>query len=101
MASICLCFGIFLDCHMHYGLFTLFLESSDSTYNKVPTTVVKSEDFKVTSESEIEYKSSFFSKNDYYKKTSVSEDNYKKVPFVLEHESFSPKTDYYKKPSFS
>ncbi|KAG5572889.1 hypothetical protein H5410_062655 [Solanum commersonii] len=65
-----LAFFLNATCIMAYSPYSY--ESSDSTYNKVPTTVVKSEDFKVTSESEIEYKSSFSPKTDYYKKPSFS-----------------------------
>ena len=95
-----LTFFLIATCTMAYTPYNSY-ESSDSTYNKVPTTVVKSEDFKVPSESEKEYKSSFLPKNDYYKKPSILEDNYKKVSSVPKHESFLPKNDYYKKPLFS
>ena len=95
-----LAFFLIATCTVAHSPYNSY-ESSDSTYNKVPTTVVKSEDFKVPSESEKEYKLSFLPKNDYYKKPSILEDNYKKVSLVPEHESFLPKNDYYKKPLFS
>ena len=54
-----------------------------------------------------EYKESFFSKFDYFKKPSVSEDNYKKTSYVQRYplwlnqntrSHFFPKFDYFKKP---
>ncbi|TMW95986.1 hypothetical protein EJD97_008089 [Solanum chilense] len=58
------------------------IESADSTYNKVPITIAKSEDYKVPSMPENEYKTSVLSKNYQDKKILVSEDNEKKVPSV-------------------
>uniref|UniRef100_M1AU21 Extensin Ext1 n=1 Tax=Solanum tuberosum TaxID=4113 RepID=M1AU21_SOLTU len=118
-----LAFFLIATCTMAYPPYSY--ESSYSTYNKVPTTIVKSEDFKKPSVSEDsykkvayvpkvpsvhkeEYKLSSLPKNDYYKKPSVPEDNYKKVPFVPKVPSMTkydykvpslPKNDYFKRPS--
>uniref|UniRef100_A0A3Q7J8A7 Uncharacterized protein n=1 Tax=Solanum lycopersicum TaxID=4081 RepID=A0A3Q7J8A7_SOLLC len=72
-----LTFFLITTCTMAYSSYSF--ESTDSTYNKVPTTIAKTEDYKVPSIPDNEYKTSFLSKNNYYKKTLVSEDNDKKV----------------------
>ncbi|KAG5571501.1 hypothetical protein H5410_061267 [Solanum commersonii] len=59
--------------------------STDTSYNKVPITLTKSEEFKVSS----------LPKNDYYKKPSISKDNYKKVLSVPKQEYKVPSVPKY------